>query len=85
MSQRMVLIPWEEYHKLKARLVGGGSAPEDKDSSGGQETIPPPDEVILKSDPRRITTSDQPKESNTPTLPDTSPPGILAREWLTWM
>jgi hypothetical protein len=72
MSEKLVLIPWEEYHQLKERLVGG---------SPPKPSTPPPD-VAARIEP--VKTEPNPTSEESTKLPDTAPPGVLAQEWLTW-
>jgi hypothetical protein len=88
MSDRLVLIPWKEYSRLKEkavgetaqRLYGEGLKPRVKqtfvEDGPVKQASPPP---IPKPDKSAESTAD---ESNTTTLPH--PPGVLARDWLTW-
>ncbi len=79
MTQRLVLIPWEEYQTLKGNLTGGGAKQEPEitlTEADKDETIPQTKETD------RVHNNEE--DNIQIKLPDTSPPGILARGWLSW-
>ena len=97
MTQRLVIIPWQEYQTLKNNLIGGGKqdqvptvkAKEEKEVNEPLKAIEIP---LTKVDnlPNveslkdiRIPYKD---EDNTPAviLLDKTPPGLLATGWLNW-
>ncbi len=93
MTQRLVVIPWEEYHTLKNKLIGGGNLDwvppvKTKDEEPLKDIrIPHKEEDRLpKVEPLKDIRIPHKEEDSPPivTLPDKTPPGLLATGWLNW-
>lgn len=95
MTQRLVVIPWQEYQTLKNNLIGGGKKDEVPPSKQEVNVEQPLEEVgILLKDKDDLSDVEQLKNTKIPhkeeknpstvTLPDKSPPGLPATGWLHW-
>ena len=86
MTQRLVLLPWEEYQVLKEGQ-SGGARKEIKDSveNSTQQNLNIKDPIKNPIEDIIPTIKDLPKETIeniTPRIP--GPPGVLATDWLIW-
>lgn len=87
MSQRLVLIPWEEYQTLigkeQKKLVGRGKPVKATPEKGVEVEVKG---VTLPPRRGKLPQPDKGAEEKVKgvTLPDTTPPGLLASKWLTW-
>jgi hypothetical protein len=92
MSQRLVLLPWEEYRDLKEGQRGGaGKSPksENKGNTFNHKDAPIKEthnttEHTIKPTQNlpEPTINKDPPEKRSPKVP--GPPGLLASAWLTW-
>jgi hypothetical protein len=88
MTQRLVLLPWEEYQELKERQSGGARVKKrqlmDKDSQVTKEikepVLPPPE--IIRPSSRRHPAKEVSEAPAALKIP--GPPGALASDWITW-
>lgn len=79
MTRRMILIPWEEYCKLKksTKLIGKGPSLKEaeisKDLTEDERISKQPAEEVADYSTRRITATGLHE-----------PPGLPTKGWLTW-
>ncbi len=93
MTQRLVVIPWQEYQTLKNNLIGGGNLVPLVNTKEDEEPlkdirIPHKEEDRLPNvEPLKDIRIPHKEEDCLPltlTLSDKTPPGLPATGWLNW-
>ncbi len=92
MTQRLVVIPWQEYQTLKNNLIGAGKqvppvkTKEDEETLKGIIIPHQKEDHLPKVEPLKDIGIPHKEEDSPPivTLPDKTPPGLLATGWLNW-
>ncbi len=95
MTQRLVVIPWEEYHTLKNKLIGGGNLDRVPQVKTKEDEEPLKDIIIPHKEEDRLPHVEPLKDIRIPhkeedrlpltlTLSDKTPPGLPATGWLNW-
>ena len=89
MSHRMIVIPWEEYNRLKGAIEGKGTPPTEAVEKGAdsldsaEQTVPVDKDSAEQTAPVDKDTTEQTapvdKEQKLK-----GPPGIPASRWLPW-
>ncbi len=96
MTQRLVVIPWQEYQTLKNNLIRGGGNLDQVPLVKTKEDEEPLKDIIIQRkeedhlpnvEPLKDIRIPRKEEDSLPltlTLPDKTPPGLLATGWLNW-